>query len=49
MWKINADETAIFFTKKVPNKTLTLKNEKSSDGKYSKEQLTLLLPVTWLV
>lgn len=40
----NADETALFY-KCLPQKTLTLKNEKCHGGKQSKERLTLLLAV----
>ncbi|XP_045463820.1 tigger transposable element-derived protein 6-like [Harmonia axyridis] len=37
----NADETGIFF-RALPNKTLTLKHEKCTGGKLSKERLTIL-------
>ncbi len=38
----NCDETGLFF-RALPNKTLTLKNEKCIGGKLSKERLTVLI------
>lgn len=38
----NADETGLFF-KALPERTLALKNEKCSGGKFSKERITVLV------
>ena len=37
----NADETGLYF-KALPNKTMTLKNEKCTGGKLSRERITIL-------
>jgi hypothetical protein len=41
----NADETALFY-KLMPNNTLAFKGERCTDGKNSKERITILLCTT---